>query len=403
MNHYESKNFDIYYKKYVYKIPTNLTIELMRKYYYQKIVNEFISQCKLNNLIFEDDRKTEIKLSEYFSYFITNKDIKDDNDDPVMSNKPNYKYKFIESMINKNLIDKKKITFFKKNLKKILHQCEKLMKVYFKEFKKNINIYDSDTFYIEKILYNDIIVLNIIQKNDFIVPIESFSYSIHISLYKHLIKIYSIRNFNEYIIPDNPPWISDFDTKVFILYTRYNYLSSGSTQASIKPQFKKLLTEKLNIKIELFASAINSSYTMYCSLFYDIEKFFGSLGSFFDTKIMAGYYEINPPFEKNIINKVFDKIYYELVDAEKNNTGLLFFLVLPKLNLEKIPIYSKIKKFEHFLFLYPKKDFEYIYYEKNFKYVLTQNIISTYIIIYHTSYIKPAVKRNIDLKNFLLK
>ena len=400
MENYKTNNFDIYYKKTIYKIPTTLTIELLRKYYYQKLINEFVSQCSLHNLIISET-KNDIKFSEIFSYFIINKS-DEDIDDPILSSKPKYSYDYIKNIIKNSLKhDKEKIDYFKTQLKIILIDCENLMKKYYKEFKKNITLYDN-IFTIEKVIYNDIIILNIVQLNEFIIPIESFKFSIHNSLYIHLIKLYSVRNYNEYNITNyEPSWIHEFDERVFILYTRYNYLLSGSTQASIKPQFKKLLTEKLNIKIELFASAINSSYTNYCSLFYDIEQYFGGLGSYFNTEIRAGYYEINPPFEENIIIKVFNKVYNELINAQKNKLGLLFCIIIPRMNLSNIPSFLNLKDFEYFIKLYDKKDFYYLHYEKDFKYTLTRNIIDTYVIIYYTSYIKNPVKNNIKLKNFI--
>ena len=38
--------------------------------------------------------------------------------------------------------------------------------------------------------------------------------------------------------------------------------------------------------IELFGSVMNKSFKNYCGLFYDLEKYFGNIGNFFDIKII---------------------------------------------------------------------------------------------------------------------
>lgn len=42
---------------------------------------------------------------------------------------------------------------------------------------------------------------------------------------------------------------------------------------------------KFENQFELFASAINTYTNNYCSLFYDIEQYFGSQGNIFNYKI----------------------------------------------------------------------------------------------------------------------
>jgi len=57
-----------------------------------------------------------------------------------------------------------------------------------------------------------------------------------------------------------------------------------------------------NNYIELFASSINS-YKLFCSLFYDIEKYFKTFGNFFNIKIIKGFYKANMPYDEEIMKK----------------------------------------------------------------------------------------------------
>ena len=78
----------------------------------------------------------------------------------------------------------------------------------------------------------------------------------------------------------------------------------------------------------LFGQYLNSNLKYFCSLFYDIEWIFGSLNNYFDTNIKSGYYEINPPFDKCLIDNMFDKLSNDLINAENNKQPLLFCLII---------------------------------------------------------------------------
>lgn len=423
MNIYKTDNFNIQYKKDEKK-NIQIEIELLRNYYYNNLVRLFIKKCDENNIVVnkENSKKNKVKLREIFSYFILNNT---DYSEHVLNTNIKFDINIIETIMGKNIKDKN----IEKELKEVLKICKNKMKIYFDKFviykNKLVNKNIIDVSVRRK---KDLIIYNLKQKED--LPFRSKKYgklikqqfSIHISLYTHLLKLYSIKNYNIYSVDkidektgfnpakllefnedDNTDWIKKFHEKIYILLLRYHYISSGSTQASIKPAFKKILREALNIKIELFASGINSSFMTYCSVFYDIESFFGSIGSFFNTKILSGYYEINPPFEINIINKIFKKIADELIRAEKDKQNLLFFIVIPKFNLSNIIYFSKMQQFLKFKKLVDKSQFPYVYYNQHYTYAITKNIIDTYILIYHTSYIKNAVKKNVTHFNNYLK
>jgi hypothetical protein len=71
-----------------------------------------------------------------------------------------------------------------------------------------------------------------------------------------------------------------------------------------------------NNYIELFASSINS-YWLFCSLFYDIEKYFQSFGNFFNIKILKGFYKANMPYDEEIMKNTCKRLVNMLKKSEK--------------------------------------------------------------------------------------
>jgi hypothetical protein len=70
---------------------------------------------------------------------------------------------------------------------------------------------------------------------------------------------------------------------------------------------------------EAFASAFNHYFNTYCSAFPDLERPFGSLGSFFNQNLDTWNKYIvfvNPPFDLNLMDVVFEKITHFLQEAE---------------------------------------------------------------------------------------
>jgi hypothetical protein len=82
------------------------------------------------------------------------------------------------------------------------------------------------------------------------------------------------------------------------------------------------LKEELNIRVELFGSALNT-LTPYCSINYDVEKPFGSLGPFQQFDDYRGVLLANPPFWDDLFLLMFEKFY------EKRNEKFSVFMTLP--------------------------------------------------------------------------
>ena len=182
---------------------------------------------------------------------------------------------------------------------------------------------------------------------------------------------------------------------IYMIFNRYSILSSGNNQASLLPSFKKLLKEKLNIKIELFGSPINTSNSSFGSIFYDIESVFGSLGNVFRTNIIKGYYELNPIFDKCIIDTLILKCTNELIESQKKSNKLLFFFILPISYFKYSNLPDQLNEFIKFSIILEKNDFPYIRYNRNYTRTIVSPIVMTQLIICHTSFISNYVKFNV--------
>jgi len=104
----------------------------------------------------------------------------------------------------------------------------------------------------------------------------------------------------------------DKSGKVFIdlvccLLLRYNTISSIGNQFGI-PIAVKDKFRILGFDFECFASSLNHHYKYYCSVFYDIEKYFMSLGHFQNITYRKGLFMANPPYELSLLNTMVDTI-----------------------------------------------------------------------------------------------
>jgi hypothetical protein len=85
---------------------------------------------------------------------------------------------------------------------------------------------------------------------------------------------------------------------------RYATLGSGANQFVVDLEYKELLRKETGLNFECFGSMFNHYYKYYCSMFYDIEKYFGSCGSFFSVKTKKGIFMANPPYDDTLLNKM---------------------------------------------------------------------------------------------------
>lgn len=126
---------------------------------------------------------------------------------------------------------------------------------------------------------------------------------------------------NKYSGPDKM-----LDTYVWIIIYRYQLLGSNNHQLAVVPQVLDKMSQVFNLNFECFASSINSITSNYCSLYYDVEKYFGSCGSFFNSFPTKGTFSFNPPYQTDVICRGVNKL-FKLLD--KATDDLTFIITIP--------------------------------------------------------------------------
>lgn len=195
-------------------------------------------------------------------------------------------------------------------------------------------------------------VYKIYKKNSFKVEIayqnKTLELNIPITIYEKLCK-----RFKEY--NKKHPHSIPCDELVICLMLRYNSLGSMGNQMGIPIPIKNRL-KKCSIHFEGFASSLNHFYKYYCSMFYDIEKYFMSLGPFQNINYIKGIYLLNPPYEKNLLEHMIN-IIIDKLSTSKHDICFVFGTPTWK-KYKEIKFHTKVKNS-----VYYKKHFEFNDYE----------------------------------------
>eukprot|EP00811_Abedinium_folium_P000510 NODE_10467_length_1350_cov_1.790679.p2 GENE.NODE_10467_length_1350_cov_1.790679~~NODE_10467_length_1350_cov_1.790679.p2 ORF type:complete len:224 (-),score=81.60 NODE_10467_length_1350_cov_1.790679:310-981(-) len=135
---------------------------------------------------------------------------------------------------------------------------------------------------------------------------------------------------------------------VFCLLCRHDALcgpapkEGGALHASVPPEVFDALEGGGGGGVEGFASplACRGGAWRHCSLFADVDIFFGSLGSFFSPAVtpetIGGFFEVNPPFSRSIVAPMMTKVIDALHHAELDGMQLSFAVFLPGIACEKL-------------------------------------------------------------------
>lgn len=295
------------------------------------------------------------------------------------------------------------------------------------EYKKFNTLQDDDSIVVNRRNFDNKIRLEVyIQNNTYFVMT-------HPKVYARL-KIKLIRFGQKFSLINTDENIDNLLNKyIFCLLYRYSYLDSGNQQLSIHHHIKEIYKE-CGVDFELFGSAINTLSTYYCSLFYDIEKYFGSQGNFFDMNIESGIYWCNPPYDDTIMTNSAQQL-VKLLDQKKNICLLVTIPIWDKhtqFELEKINfdnnntiirnfnintmpndhidfgIYSLLKPFIKDELLIPKHRIPYF----NYKKYSSINAVNTYMLIVYNNFDENIAKQlhekfdeivKLDQINFFIK
>lgn len=165
---------------------------------------------------------------------------------------------------------------------------------------------------------NNIIKLVNLNNNNYILESTIENITIQKSSYNRIKNQMIINKFNN-INKD------EFNILLWCLLYRYKKLGLlTGLQGAVLPQYYDILSKEYKSHVECFGSFINHHYKYYFGLFYDLEKYFGCLGNFFNSKLIRGFYVANPPFSVHFMNNTFMHFLKQL-----QNNSITIFLVLP--------------------------------------------------------------------------
>jgi len=267
MKRYKDNNYEFLYEDKIYLInKIDPRLELKREkllenvfYHFNKIVLKYIPEKYIVG-----KKSAKVILDQMLSVFIM--DNLDFSEDPVIPTNPINFSNLKENLRVKLSKGKYKSGEFNKIIDKIIDELDlknkfinsmKLLIIYY----KNLSY---DTQKVIKTEKNKIITLSF--QNNHI----DIYYKLYDKLVKRFIKL-----------PSKVDIIYDIDLLIYCLIKRNIILIMYNLQLAVHPDIMNKLYKNYNINFELFGSAINVNSDKYCSTFYDIEKYFGSYGSFF--------------------------------------------------------------------------------------------------------------------------
>jgi len=122
---------------------------------------------------------------------------------------------------------------------------------------------------------------------------------------------------------------------------RYDTLSvtKSAYQAALPPSLMETLVHRLGVFHECFASPLNRSplNRSFCSVFPDVDVFFGSSGNFYSFEPpKPGVYECNPPFDNASVTAAFMRIYATLAAKQGKawaNWPLTVVFTIPEMDM----------------------------------------------------------------------
>jgi len=303
----KTKYFDITYVKTKYTNGSNPYLEIQRYNLWNNIIDKFYKFLKSKNikLVSKNKKEKDILQNNLSVWISLNQMKRTETYDPFFPYKAKYNDGLVKNLIdNAKLSESKAIKTMKEfNLPKLCNEaCDEIKE--YESKKQNYKIYKKEDYIIYK-------------SEDEMVEVLCPGH-----IYKKLKK-----SFNEDM--------KYFLEKVFCVMLRYETLSGKSHQFAMETKFKDALRKEYNVNIELFGSPINFYYDYFGSLFYDTDKYFGSLGSFYNININEGFIIANPPYEELLLDKMVQKF---IKNIKKENKPISISFGLPK--------WGKYRKFD---------------------------------------------------------
>lgn len=301
---FENENYKIEYKDIEYEINAiNPLLELKREELLNKIYNHYtktvlkhMDRKYIESRFHSAEQNLETQLARYIMHLLSYNNTVDPLI-PIITNKTENDCNNLRNDLKNKLNDKQIID-------KIIKEADlhKHFANAFKELKQ----------YSKSLENKDICKVIYVENNDNQTITLTVENSEPVEMNKQLYdKIVKRRISSKESSIDN-------NVLIYCLVKRYQILRSFNQQLAVEDTTLLELKEKEGINFELFGSVINTVLPNYCSLFYDIEKYFGSIGSAFDTKILKGNFTINPPFDETIMENIMSKFIKEMkISKEK--------------------------------------------------------------------------------------
>lgn len=289
-------------EKYKYTLIHPL-LEIYRKRIINKLFSTFYNLCKRYNNRFREDKAIDFMTRFCWKNIGTI--------DPVIPYNENNKYEDEQLRI-----DLKNYGF---DADRILRELDisKLLSKYISEFDKYYNEIFNNT--IDKKDENEIVM------NDEIIKYGDDSVRCSKEMFINMKNFYNGD-------------VNDMMKIIFCILMRYSILDANNQQLSVLPELKNVFYDNFGVNAEIFGSCINRTYSLYCSIYYDLEKSFGSIGNFFNNNYDDGLYLTNPPFDETIMRNTAKHL-LECLDNSKK--GLGFIVVFPVWNYEISKMISK--------------------------------------------------------------
>ena len=300
---YKDKDYNFDYLEIQYQIETTPYLEYIRHIKWKEIIHSIVTILKKQNVKLVSGNKSlyEVVSSNLAMWLSINLMDKSYLVDPFIPYQADKNEVFINTLVylgKLNLSEAKKL-FHKFNL---VNKCNKVVE-HLSSLQENTQQNNQQNK--QEINNSKLIVKNQQNRNIYSLYNKNgkklITIQCQIELYKRLKK--------RFMLP-----YKELESKIFCLLLRYQTLMGNSHQFAMRPHFKNALREEYGINFECFASAINVHYSRFCSLFYDIERHFGSYGSFYLMKYKRGFFIANPPYE----NKMLELMVLKFIESCQN-------------------------------------------------------------------------------------
>jgi hypothetical protein len=168
---------------------------------------------------------------------------------------------------------------------------------------------------------------------------ESLSYEIRGDYLIKLLNLYHMHTDPHIVLND-----VIFIRRVFCVVARYETLSGSSDgyQMAFPSTGFQWLRDHMGVNVECFASPLNVWNQRFCSIAYDTDRYFGSLGNFFgyDASKGGGSFEANPPFVESVMEHMARKIQTILTLHQHSDIPYSFTVIVPGWDDDKCVSYQ---------------------------------------------------------------